>query len=160
MLCVTSCVTLPPLKGVQGDVYFCDTKFNYSVLHLNNIHHIAIICSDYERSKHFYTNILGLTVIREVYRAERDSWKLDLALNGQYIVELFSFPHPPARMSQPEAAGLRHVAFAVSDIDIAIAALAAHGVTTEPVRVDEYTNKKFTFFSDPDMLPIELYETV
>jgi len=128
------------------------------MLRLNSIHHIAIICSDYGRSKHFYTEILGLTAIHEVYRAERNSWKLDLALNGQYIVELFSFPDPPARVSQPEATGLRHLAFAVSDIEQCVAALAANGILTEPVRTDEYTGRKFTFFNDPDMLPVELYE--
>lgn len=125
---------------------------------LHSIHHIAIICSDYERSRRFYTEILGLTVLQEVYREERKSWKLDLALNGQYIIELFSFPEPPARTSRPEAAGLRHLAFATNDITAAVAALAAHSIITEPVRTDEYTGKRFTFFYDPDMLPLELYE--
>jgi glyoxylase I family protein len=128
------------------------------MLQLKSIHHIAVICSDYERSKHFYTAILGFTIVREVYRAERDSWKLDLALNGQYIIELFSFPGPPARVSRPEAAGLRHLAFAVGNIETAIATLTAKGIATEPVRTDEYTGRKFSFFFDPDMLPIELYE--
>lgn len=125
---------------------------------LQSIHHIAIICSDYERSKVFYTEILGLTVIQEVYRAERQSYKLDLALNGQYIIELFSFPNPPARPSRPEARGLRHLAFKVENVEMAVKILQAKGVDIEPIRIDEYTQKKFTFFADPDGLPIELYE--
>ena len=127
-------------------------------LMLQSIHHIAIICSDYQRSKQFYTEILGLTIIAEVYRAERDSWKLDLALNGRYVIELFSFPSPPQRVSRPEAAGLRHLAFSVIDMEEAVRLLSAKGVTLEPVRTDEFTSKKFTFFSDPDGLPLELYE--
>ncbi|OZI08699.1 hypothetical protein BWI93_07855 [Siphonobacter sp. BAB-5385] len=125
---------------------------------LEAIHHIAIICSDYERSKHFYTQVLGLEVVREVYRAERDSYKLDLAVKGHYQIELFSFPNPPARPSRPEAQGLRHLAFAVTDLDAAIASLRTHGVETEPIRTDEWTQRRFTFFADPDGLPIELYE--
>lgn len=125
---------------------------------LEAIHHIAIICSDYERSKHFYTQVLGLEVVREVYRAERDSYKLDLAVKGHYQIELFSFPNPPARPSRPEAQGLRHLAFAVADLDAAIASLRTHGVQTEPIRTDEWTQRRFTFFADPDDLPIELYE--
>lgn len=125
---------------------------------LNAVHHIAIICSNYEVSKKFYTNVLGLTVIREVYRAERQSYKLDLAVNGQYIIELFSFPSPPARPSQPEACGLRHLAFAVTDFDEAVNKLQQH-VSIEPNRTDEFTGKRFTFFADPDGLPIELYES-
>ncbi|RDV14948.1 VOC family protein [Pontibacter diazotrophicus] len=128
------------------------------MLQLHKIHHIAIICSDYEISKHFYTTILGLEVIREVYRAERQSYKLDLALNGEYIIELFSFPAPPQRPSRPEASGLRHLAFEVADIKAAVQELQRQGITPEPVRVDEYTGKRFTFFSDPDDLPLELYE--
>ena len=127
-------------------------------LMLQSIHHIAIICSDYERSKAFYTEVLGLEIIAEVYRADRASYKLDLALDGQYVIELFSFPNPPTRVSRPEACGLRHLAFGVDNIQTAIAELQAKGVTTEPVRVDEYTGKAFTFFADPDDLPIELYE--
>ncbi|NSL89716.1 VOC family protein [Chitinophaga sp. Mgbs1] len=125
---------------------------------LQAIHHIAIICSDYQRSKTFYTDMLGLQVIREVYRAERDSWKLDLALGDQYVIELFSFPEPPPRVSRPEACGLRHLAFAVNDIADAVKTLAAKGVVTEPVRVDPHTGQRFTFFTDPDGLPLELYE--
>jgi glyoxylase I family protein len=127
---------------------------------INEIHHTAIICSDYERSKKFYTHVLGLEIIDEHFRAQRNSWKLDLALNGRYVIELFSFPHPPQRVSQPEACGLRHLAFAVSDIDAVIRRLNEHAVKTEPVRVDEYTRRKFTFFEDPDGLPLELYEQV
>ena len=125
---------------------------------LKNVHHIAIICSDYERSKNFYTRVLGLEVIQEIYRAERDSYKLDLALNGHYIIELFSFPAPPARPSRPEAQGLRHLAFTVENIESAMADLKTKGVSCEPIRVDEHTGKRFTFFEDPDHLPLELYE--
>jgi glyoxylase I family protein len=128
------------------------------MLGLNHVHHIAIICSDYQRSKVFYTEVLGLEVIREVYREERRSYKLDLSLNGTYVIELFSFPEPPARVSRPEAAGLRHLAFEVADVEAAIAYLKTRQVAAEPVRVDEYTGKKFTFISDPDGLPIEFYE--
>ena len=128
------------------------------MLQLNCVHHIAIICKDYETSKKFYTEVLGFTVVREVYRKERDSYKLDLALQGNYIIELFSFPHPPPRPSRPEATGLRHIAFEVDDIDVALEALATHKIIAEPVRVDEFTGKKFTFIADPDELPIEFYE--
>ncbi len=124
---------------------------------LKAIHHVAIICADYERSKQFYTETLGLTIVQETYRAERQSYKLDLAVNGHYQIELFSFPNPPARPSKPEALGLRHLAFAVTDIDAAIADLNSKGVETEPVRIDELTGKRFTFFADPDGLPLELY---
>ncbi|HLP36813.1 VOC family protein [Lacibacter sp.] len=125
---------------------------------LQAVHHIAIICSDYHRSKKFYTEVLQLTVIREVYRKERTSYKLDLALNGEYIIELFSFLSPPVRPSRPEACGLRHLAFAVDDIETVIKHLQQHKVEVEPVRVDEFTNKRFTFIADPDGLPIEFYE--
>lgn len=125
---------------------------------LKAIHHIAIICSDYELSKRFYTQVLGLSVVREVYREARQSWKLDLALNGEYIIELFSFPAPPPRPSHPEACGLRHLAFRVDDIETAVAALQKEQVAAEPIRIDEYTGKRFTFFADPDGLPLELYE--
>ena len=133
---------------------------HYRVLLMNftSLHHIAIICSDYERSKKFYTDILGFTIIREVYRAERASYKLDLALNGNYLIELFSFPGPPARVSRPEATGLRHIAFQVADIEASKRELEEKGVTSEPIGTDEFTGKRFTFFSDPDGLPIELYE--
>lgn len=127
-------------------------------MHLKKIHHIAIICSDYAMSKHFYTEILGLQVIREVFREERDSYKLDLALNGEYVIELFSFPNPPKRPSRPEAQGLRHLAFEVENIDKAVEELSSKGVELEPIRIDEFTSKRFTFFSDPDDLPLELYE--
>ncbi|RAJ08595.1 glyoxylase I family protein [Chitinophaga skermanii] len=128
------------------------------MLQLEKVHHIAIICSDYARSKAFYTEVLGLAIVREVYRAERDSYKLDLALQGQYVIELFSFPTPPPRPSRPEALGLRHLAFAVQDIEAAKAALTAKGVPCEEIRVDEFTGKRFTFFQDPDGLPLELYQ--
>jgi len=122
------------------------------------VHHIAVLCSNYEVSKAFYTEVLGLEPVREVYRAERLSFKLDLALNGEYIIELFSFPEPPPRPSRPEAAGLRHLAFAVNDLDGLVLNLHSKGVSAEPVRVDEFTGKRFTFIADPDQLPIEFYE--
>ncbi|MBO9595183.1 MAG: VOC family protein [Niabella sp.] len=128
------------------------------MLDLKKPHHIAIICSDYARSKKFYTEILGLTVLQEVYRNERDSYKLDLALNGQYLIELFSFPAPPARPTKPEATGLRHLAFEVANVEAAIRQLQESDIEVEAFRVDAYTGKKFTFFRDPDGLPIELYE--
>jgi glyoxylase I family protein len=122
------------------------------------IHHIAIICSDYQRSKRFYTEVLGLSVTAEHYREERKSWKLDLSLNGRYAIELFSFPDPPQRTSRPEASGLRHLAFEVTNLDQAVNELHQKGVATEPIRTDEYTGKRFTFFTDPDHLPLEFYE--
>jgi glyoxylase I family protein len=127
-------------------------------LRLNKIHHVAVICSNYQVSKYFYTEVLGLAIVKETYRSERQSYKLDLKVNDLYQVELFSFPYPPARPSRPEACGLRHLAFEVSNIDIAIAILNQKGVITEPVRIDEITGKRFTFFADPDGLPLELYE--
>jgi glyoxylase I family protein len=128
------------------------------MLKLNSVHHIAIICSDYEKSKYFYSEILGLKIVREVYREERKSYKLDLEVGNQYQIELFSFPNSPARPSRPEAAGLRHLAFEVNDIDEAISNIKMYQVIVEPVRIDEFTGKRFTFFADPDGLPIELYE--
>ncbi|MFJ4653498.1 VOC family protein [Nocardia sp. NPDC088792] len=127
-------------------------------MELQRIHHVAIIASDYEKSKAFYVEILGLKVIAEHYRAERDSYKLDLALPDGGQIELFSFPSPPPRPSRPEAAGLRHLAFLVSDVGEALAELASRGVVGEEIRVDEYTGKRFSFFADPDGLPLELYE--
>lgn len=128
------------------------------MLTLNKVHHIAILCSDYQKSKTFYTEVLGLTIIREIYREERQSYKLDLALNGTYIVELFSFPNPPKRPSRPEAVGLRHLAFEVINLDETIAFLNTKNIVSEPIRVDETTEKRFTFIADPDELPIEFYE--
>ncbi len=125
---------------------------------LKSIHHIAIICSDYSVSKKFYTEILGFKIEQEVFRAERNSHKLDLSLNGLYTLELFSFPDPPKRPSRPEATGLRHIAFKVENLDEVIAQLKKLGVNAEPIRTDEYTQKRFTFIFDPDQLPIELYE--
>ncbi len=125
---------------------------------LEAVHHISIICSNYEQSKWFYVEVLGLTVIRENYRVERQSYKLDLSLNGQYVIELFSLPHPPARASRPEAAGLRHIAFEVDNLEKVIAVLQKKNIVAEPIRTDEFTNKRFTFISDPDNLPVELYE--
>lgn len=128
------------------------------MLSLKGIHHIAIIASDYEKSKHFYTEILGFKIESEVNRAERKSFKLDLSLNGEYIIELFSFPDPPIRPSRPESTGLRHLAFKVENVEIAIEELLKNNVRCEPVRIDELTGKRFTFFADPDELPLELYE--
>ena len=125
---------------------------------IQSLHHIAIICSDYEQSKKFYTEILGLKPIREVYRSERKSFKLDLELNGNYLIELFSFPNPPARPSRPESCGLRHLAFEVEDVAAAKQNLESKGIEVEDIRIDEFTGKKFTFFADPDDLPIEFYE--
>jgi len=125
---------------------------------LKNIHHIAIICTDYKKSKSFYTDVLGLQIIKETYRKVRKSYKLDLSLNGVYTIELFSFPNPPKRPSRPEAVGLRHLAFSVDNIENEVARIQGKGITIEPIRVDEGTGKKFTFFADPDDLPIELYE--
>jgi glyoxylase I family protein len=122
------------------------------------IHHVAIIAADYPRSKHFYTEVIGLKIIAETYRASRDSWKLDLEIPGGAQIELFSFPGAPPRPSYPEACGLRHLCFAVSDLEKSIVQLTGHGISTEPVRVDELTGRRFTFFADPDGLPLELYE--
>lgn len=128
-------------------------------LGLQGIHHVALICADYARSRAFYVDVLGLVVIAEHHRAARDSWKLDLALPDGSQLELFSFPSPPPRPSRPEAQGLRHLAFRVEALEPFIAHLARHGVECEPIRVDEYTGRRFTFFADPDDLPLELYET-
>ena len=125
---------------------------------LLGIHHVAVIGADYARSKAFYTQVLGLRVLDENYRAARDSWKLDLALPDGGQLELFSFPAPPPRPSRPEAQGLRHLAFRVAALESFIQRLAEHGVACEPIRVDEYTGARFTFFADPDDLPLELYE--
>jgi glyoxylase I family protein len=125
---------------------------------LRAIHHVALICSDYERSKAFYTQVLGFRVVHEAYREARDSWKLDLEVSPGVQLELFSFPSPPPRPSRPEARGLRHLAFSVADIDATVLELQRRGVETEPVRVDEYTGRRFTFFADPDGLPLEIYE--
>ena len=125
---------------------------------INALHHIAIICSNYQTSKSFYTEILGFEIKQEVYRAERQSFKLDLMLARQYQIELFSFPHPPKRLSRPEACGLRHIAFQVDSVEDIIAELKGKNITVEPIRIDEFTGKKFTFIADPDGLPIEFYE--
>jgi glyoxylase I family protein len=125
---------------------------------LNRIHHIAIICSDYEKYKAFYTNILGLEIIQETYRKERQSYKLDLSLHGEYVIELFSFPDPPKRISKPEATGLRHIAFEVDDLEAVVEKLLESNIIAEPIRIDEITGKQFTFIFDPDNQPVELYE--
>lgn len=125
---------------------------------LKSIHHVAIICSNYKMSKDFYTEILGFEILSENYRTDRDSYKLDLALNGKYCLELFSFPNPPARLSRPEASGLRHLSFSVENIELEIKRLKSLGINCEEIRIDPYTSKRYTFFEDPDRLPIELYE--
>lgn len=122
------------------------------------IHHVAIICSDYEKSKKFYVDVLGFPIIQETFRKERDSYKLDLKVSETEQIELFSFPNPPQRVNSPEACGLRHLAFEVNDIKESIFQLQAKGVQFEDIRIDEITGKKFTFFKDPDDLPLELYE--
>ncbi|UPQ77140.1 SMU1112c/YaeR family gloxylase I-like metalloprotein [Chryseobacterium nepalense] len=122
------------------------------------IHHIAIICSDYEISKKFYTEVLGLNIIREVYREERQSFKLDLAIGDHYMIELFSFPDPPARPSRPEACGLRHLAFLVENVNEKREELIQKGLNCEEIRIDEFTEKAFFFTQDPDQLPLEFYE--
>ncbi|ABA20933.1 Glyoxalase/bleomycin resistance protein/dioxygenase [Trichormus variabilis ATCC 29413] len=122
------------------------------------IHHVAIICSDYERSKKFYVEVLGFGIIQETFRAARNSYKLDLRINENTQIELFSFPNPPQRPSTPEACGLRHLSFAVESIEETVAYLQSHDVEVENIRVDEITGKKFTFFKDPDNLPLEIYE--
>lgn len=127
-------------------------------MNLLRLHHVAIICADYLISKRFYTEILGLKIINETYRADRNSYKLDLAVGYHYQLEIFSFENAPPRLSNPEACGLRHLAFAVNNIELEINQLNAKGISTEPVRTDTLTGKRFTFFADPDGLPLELYE--
>lgn len=126
-------------------------------MNLNKIHHIAIIASNYELSKNFYVNLLGFEIIRENYREDRNSYKLDLKI-GDSEIELFSMNKAPKRLTRPEACGLRHLAFHVTNIEEVISELNSKGIVTEPIRIDEYTNKKFTFFNDPDGLPLELHE--
>ena len=127
-------------------------------MHTTKIHHIAIICSDYQKSKDFYVNKLGFSIIKETFRKERNSYKLDLDIGNKDRIELFSFPNPPVRATAPEACGLRHLAFAVKNIDETIADLQSKKIAVEDIRIDELTGKKFTFFKDPDGLPLELYE--
>ena len=131
-----------------------NASFNFKP---SEIHHVAIICSNYEISLKFYKEVIGLELLNQVYREERQSWKADLGLNGKYLIELFSFPEPPKRLSRPEASGLRHLAFAVQDIEEAANHLKKLGIYHEPIRIDEYTQKRFFFFEDPDNLPIEFY---
>lgn len=122
------------------------------------IHHIAIICSDYERSKRFYTEVLGFSIIQETFRAQRNSYKLDLRVGEKQQIELFSFANPPERINNPEACGLRHLAFEVDDIEQTVLELKSKGVEVENIRIDDITDKRFTFFKDPDALPLEIYE--
>ncbi|MNS13434.1 putative lyase [compost metagenome] len=128
------------------------------MLSINKIHHIAIICSDYQKSKTFYTEILGLTVVQEIFREDRQSYKLDLALNGVYVIELFSFQNPPQRVSGPEACGLRHLAFEVNNIQETRDYFVKKSIIAEEIRIDEHTKKRFFFIADPDDLPVEFYE--
>lgn len=125
---------------------------------ISRIHHLAIICSDYQKSKDFYVNILGFSIIAETFRSARNSYKLDLRVGEQDQIELFSFPNPPERPNQPEACGLRHLAFEVDHLDEIVAQLASKGIPIEPIRIDEITGKRFTFFKDPDELPLEIYQ--
>jgi len=138
--------------------YFLNIEFLEVSMKLNSIHHVAIICSNYKKSKEFYVDILGLKIVKETYRKERESYKLDLAVADKYQIELFSFSQPPERVSYPEATGLRHLAFEVDNIGETIMELNKKNIITEIVRIDEITKNKFTFFEDPDCLPIELYE--
>ncbi len=141
----------PTIISIQTTVVILNCMFK-------RIHHVAVICSDYQKSKKFYTETLGLEIIREVYREKRDSYKLDLKVGDSYQIEIFSFPNPPKRLSYPEASGLRHLAFEVDTIDKVWAELQQKGVILEQKRRDEITDKKFFFFHDPDGLPIEIYE--
>ncbi|WP_303189164.1 SMU1112c/YaeR family gloxylase I-like metalloprotein [Fusobacterium ulcerans] len=125
---------------------------------INKIHHAAIICSNYEKSKDFYVNILGFKILKETYRSERKSYKLDLKIAGEYQIELFSFPDPPERITSPEARGLRHLAFEVDDIENSVKYLNKKNIVTEPIKIDIVTGKKYTFFRDPDNLPLEICE--
>lgn len=127
-------------------------------MRITGIHHVAIICSDYERSKKFYTEILGFSIIDETFRAQRNSYKLDLRVGENHQIELFSFPNPPERVSRPEACGLRHLAFEIDDIEQTVSYLKSKDIEVEDIRIDEMTGKKFTFFKDPDHLPLEIYE--
>jgi len=127
-------------------------------MQVTGVHHVAIICSNYEQSKKFYTEVLGFPIIEETFRAARNSYKLDLRVSDKVQIELFSFPTPPPRPSKPEACGLRHLAFAVDDLDRAVTELISQGVQVEDIRIDEITGKRFTFFQDPDNLPLEIYE--
>ena len=127
-------------------------------MNIESIHHVAILTDDYEKSKHFYTAVLGFTIIKETYREDRASYKLDLAINGVYQVELFSFPEHKERVSFPEAKGLRHLAFAVQDLEASVKELLEKGIDVQGIRTDELTNKRFCFFNDPNGQPLELYE--
>lgn len=127
-------------------------------MNTTGIHHVAIICSDYERSKNFYVEVLGFSIIQETFRANRNSYKLDLRVGENAQIELFSFPSPPQRASNPEACGLRHLAFSVDNLNKTVTELKSKGIDVEPIRIDELTGKRFTFFKDPDSLPLEIYE--
>lgn len=143
---------------VEIEAIYMNITDHSIIMKLNKVNHIAIIASDIEKSIAFYVDVLGFTIIRKVYREDRDSWKVDLALNDHYLIELFTFPNAPRRLSYPEALGLRHLAFSVDDIEASIAELKSKGIETECIRIDPYTGYKCVFFADPDGLPIELVE--
>ena len=126
---------------------------------IKKFNHVAIICSDYEKSKNFYVNILGFDIIQETLRKERNSYKLDLQVGNGDRIELFSFPNPPKRLTRPEACGLRHLALEVDNIQESVDYLKSHNIQVENIRIDEITGKSFTFFPDPDGLPLEIYES-
>ena len=133
-------------------------KWSMRKMNLSKIHHIAIIVSNYEAAKDFYVNKLGFSVIRENYRPERKDWKLDLRVNELTELEIFAEEKPPKRVNRPEACGLRHLAFCVDSVEQTVKELTTAGIECEPIRVDDYTGKKMTFFHDPDGLPLELHE--
>jgi glyoxylase I family protein len=143
-------------RTLTSSVFPFPSSFFY--MKITRIHHVAIICSNYAASKKFYVKVLGCSVVKETFRAERNSYKLDLQFSNGDAIELFSFPDPAARVNNPEACGLRHLALAVEDIKQSVAYLKSHDVDVEEIRIDEITGKQFTFFRDPDNLPLELYE--
>lgn len=132
---------------------------SFNLCKLRRIHHVAIICSNYEQSKKFYVEILGFSIIKETFRLARNSYKLDLQVGSNAQIELFSFPAPPQRVSSPEACGLRHLAFVVDDLDVTVSYLKSQAVQIEDIRIDQLTGKRFTFFKDPDGLPLEIYQS-
>ena len=127
-------------------------------MELSEIHHVAIIVSNYAASRDFYVNKLKFPVIRESYREDKEDWKLDLRVNATTELEIFAPKNPPARLSYPEACGLRHLAFKTADIEKTVEELELLGIACEPIRLDAFTGKKMTFFADPDGLPLELHE--
>jgi glyoxylase I family protein len=151
---------LAPLRKKRGCLHLDNPRKKPPppMLEISGVHHVALIVSNLECSRHFYTQVLGFKVIAENYRSEKASWKVDLRVSEDLCLELFSFPAPPPRPSHPEACGLRHIAFRVTDLDSAVAYMRSHSVPVEAIRLDEFTGRRFTFCSDPDGLPLELYE--